>query len=515
MANFHREYDGMSVEVVDVDKVYNEFSSGAKNATGIRNFIKKCYDTGNSLKYVLLFGDGSFDNRNILPDSKNFIPTFQSDNSLVPTSSFVTDDYFVMLDAGESVYNGAIDLGIGRIPSSTVYEAEIVVNKVHRYYAPESLGDWRNTLCFIGDDGDNGLHMRQSEELADIVNKNNKEFITDKIFFDAFVEEVTSAGERYPDVNAAINERVKDGVLVLNYVGHANDRFLAHEHVLDVSDINSWSNSDILPIFVTATCEFSRFDSNETSAGEYVLFNPSGGGIGLFSTTRVVYAGPNFALSKSFYNYIFGKDEQGEHYRMGEVMRLAKINTGTSRSTNKRNFSLLADPALKLSYPKYKVVTTNINQQDATVNPDTVGALDKITVTGFISDYLDNKLNNFNGEIIPTVFDKEVLMETLGNGGQKSVSFKMRENIIYKGRTTVTNGNFTFSFVIPKDISYSLGKGKIVYYASDGKDDAHGAFENFFIGGSGSEIVDNKGPDIRLFMDSQDFLNGDETSKNP
>lgn len=513
LADFHRSYDGMSVEVVEAEKVYNEFSSGSKNATGIRNFIKMFYDRGSTLKYVLLFGDGSYDNKDIDSERNSFIPTYQSANSLHPIYSFVTDDYFVMLDADESVYDGAIDLGVGRITASTPYEAQLVVDKVKRYYKPETLGDWRNVLCFIGDDEDAGIHMRQSEVLADTINKNHNEFITDKIYFDAYVEETTPAGDRYPDVNAAINERVEDGVLVLNYVGHANERFLAHEHVLDISDINAWSNTNQLPIFVTATCEFSRFDADETSAGEYVLLNPNGGGIGLFSTTRVVFSSANFRLSKSFYSFIFQQDENGEHYRMGDVMKLAKNNL--SSSTNKRNFSLLADPALKLSYPKYKVVTTSINGQDATQDPETIGTLDKVTVTGYVSDYFGNKLNDFNGEIIPTVFDKEVPMQTLGNGGQTPITFKVQENIIYKGRASVNSGDFSFSFVVPKDISYSLGKGKIVYYTDNGKDDAHGAFQNFIVGGSGSDISDNKGPEIQLYMDSPAFKSGDKTSKNP
>uniref|UniRef100_UPI0032180B2E type IX secretion system sortase PorU n=1 Tax=uncultured Draconibacterium sp. TaxID=1573823 RepID=UPI0032180B2E len=513
LAAFHRDYDGMSVEVVDVDKVYNEFSSGSKSATGIRNFIKMFYDRGTALKYVLLFGDGSYDNKGINSDSKNFIPTFQSANSLSPIYSFVTDDYFVMLDADESVYKGAIDLGIGRIPASTPYEAQLVVDKVKRYYIPEALGNWRNVICFIGDDGDGGLHMRQSEEIADFVSENHNEFVSDKVYFDAFVEQVTPAGERYPDVNDAINKRVKDGVLILNYTGHANDRFLAHERVLDISDINSWSNTNQLPIFVTATCEFSRFDADDTSAGEYVLLNPNGGGIGLFSTTRVVFSSANFKLSKSFYSYIFEQNENGEHYRVGDVMRLAKTNI--SSSINKRNFCLFADPALKLSYPRYRVVTTSINQEDATQEQDTIGTLQKVTISGEICDYLGNRLDNFNGEIVPTVYDKEVEMETLGNGGENPITFKVQENVIYKGLASVKNGVFSFSYVVPKDISYSLGKGKIVYYAENGQDDANGVFDNFYLGGSGSDISDNKGPDVQLYLDSQDFESGDKTGKNP
>jgi len=513
LADFHREYDGMSVQVVNAEEVYNEFSSGSKNATGIRNFIKMFYDRGDGLKYVLLLGDGSYDNKGINSESTNFLPTFQSDNSLSPTSSFVTDDYFVMLDADESVYSGAIDLGIGRIPATTLYEAQLVVDKVKRYYEPEALGSWRNRITFIGDDEDSGLHMNQSEQLADSVNANNNAFYTDKIYLDAYVQEVTTSGERYPDVNTAIDERVEDGVLILNYVGHANNRYLATEKVLDISAINSWTNTNTLPIFVTATCEFSRFDSDETSAGEYVLFNENGGGIGLFSTTRVVYASANFVLSKSFYSQIFKNDENGDHYRLGDVMRYAKINIGTS--INKRNFSLLADPALRLSFPKYRVITETINSQDANSDTTVIGALQKVTVAGYVADAFGNKIDDFNGTLIPTVYDKEIKMQTLGNGGETPVTFKVRENVIYKGESTVENGSFSFSFVVPKDISYGLGNGKIMYYADNGEVDAHGAFENFTIGGNGSDISDNQGPDIELYLDSEDFRSGDKTGSSP
>ncbi len=516
LANFHRSYDNMDVEVVTANQVYNEFSSGSKNSTGIRNFIKMFYDRNDGLKYVLLFGDGSYDNRNIKPETKNFIPTYQSLNSLSPIGSFVTDDYFVMLDADESVYDGAVDLGIGRIPANTTFEAELAVNKVLKYYSPAALGDWRNIVCFMGDDQDDNqtMHMLDSEKLANYVNEHHPEFITDKIYFDAYVQETTPAGERYPGVNEAINNRVKDGVLVLNYVGHANERFLADEHVLDISDINSWSNSDKLPIFVTATCEFSRFDTEAPSAGEYILFNPNGGGIGLFSTTRVVFAYSNFLLSRSFYKFIFSQDENGNQYRMGDIMKLAKNNT--INTTNKRNFSLLADPALKLSYPKQKVITTEINGKDAINNQDTIGALQEITVSGYIADNLGNKLDNFNGEIVPIVYDKEIQLNTLGNEGYEPIQFNVQENVIHKGLASVTNGEFTFSFVVPKDISYNLGEGKIIYYAKSGEIDARGAFENFVIGSSSNDLIqDNIGPQIDLFMDSENFKSGDRTSKSP
>ena len=516
LANFHRSFDNMNVAVVTVDQVFNEFSSGRKDATGIRNFLKMLYDRGQSLKYVLLLGDGSYDNRNLHSGSNNFIPTYQSQNSISPVNSFVTDDYFVILDPGESVIIGAVDLGLGRIPASTPYEAELVIDKIENYYSSEALGDWRNVVCFIADDQDEGqtFHMIDSETLARMVNLNHKEFITDKIYLDAYTQEINSGNQSYPDVTVDISSRVKNGVLVLNYVGHANERLMADEKVLDISNVNSWSNKNNMPIFVTATCEFSRFDADDTSIGEYVLLNPNGGGIGLFSTTRLVYSQANKILNQSFYSFVFETDENGNRYRMGDIIRLAKINI--PNDTNKRSFSLLADPALRLSYPKYRVITTSINGKDATNEIDTVGTLQRVDMEGIIADYFGEKLTNFSGEIEISVFDKEITIHTLGNDGDKiKFPFKVQKNIIYKGIADVINGEFSCSFIIPKDISYELGEGKIVYYANNGEVDAHGAFTNFVIGGnSDGSISDNQGPGIDLYMDNTDFISGGKTGKS-
>ncbi len=521
IAGFHADTEGMEVRVVTTQQVYNEFGSGIADATAIRNFIRMCYGRDPKLKYVLLMGDGSYDNRNLTGANKAFVPTFQSDDSLIPTSSFVSDDYFAILEPGESVYNGTVDLGIGRLPVSSSYEAGIVADKILHYYSPESMGLWRTNLCFIGDDEDTNLHMSDSELLANLVNQNHREFQTEKVYFDAYPQQVTPGGERYPGVMEAINQQVKKGVLVLNYVGHANERYLADERVLDVSTINAWTNKNNLPIFVTATCEFSRFDADETSAGEYILFNPNGGGIGLFSTTRVVYAYSNYLLSRSFYSYVFKKDANGENYRMGDIMRLAKINT--LNTLNKRNFTLLADPALRLSYPKHKVVAREINGKELggggngnTVPADTLKALDQVTLTGQVENHAGTLLSDFSGKVTVVVYDKMKTLQTLGNGGEPVFSYKVQNNVIYKGDATVTGGKFTIGFVIPKDISYSVGGGKILFYARNGTEDAHGAFEGFAIGGSAASLVaDTRGPDINIFLDDLSFTSGAQTSRNP
>jgi hypothetical protein len=199
---------------------------------------------------------------------------------------------------------------------------------------------------------------------------------------------------------------------------------------------------------------------------------------------------------------------------MGDIMRLAKNNT--INTINKRNFSLLADPALRLTYPKHKVKTTKINNNDANTITDTIKALDKVTVEGLVTDYSGKTLGNFSGKMSVTVYDKETTASTLGNNGETPFKYKVMENIIYKGTASVTNGAFTFSFVVPKDISYSPGQGKIVYYADNGDTDAQGAFNDFIIGGlSDQAIADKKGPEINLYMDSRDFIDGGKTSKNP
>jgi len=516
LAEFHRSSDGMTVQVVAPDEIYNEFSGGLPDPSGFRNYFRMCYDQGklsgkSTLKYILLMGDGSYDNRNILGKNHNLIPTFQSENSLSPTESFVTDDFFVFLDENEGGSQGIVDLGIGRIPANNLDDAKSVIAKIKNYYQNESFGNWRNVVTFIGDDGDYNTHMIQAENLATSVNKSYPGFFTDKIYLDAYKQLSTSGGEKYPDVTEAINNRVKQGTLVMNYTGHANEKSLADEGVLNIGIINSWSNYNRLPIFVTATCEFSRFDADLTSAGETILFNSKGGGVGLFSTTRLVYSGANFVLNNKFFQYIFEKDEQGNNLRLGDVMQKAKAAANTG--INQLNFTLLADPAMRLANPNYQVKTTSIDGKDIETQVDTIRTLSVVTVKGFVADNKGAKLTTFNGEIIPTVYDKALQVETLGNAGETPMGYTVQNNIIYKGLASVKNGEFVFSFFVPKDISFKVDKGKILYYAYNEAVDAQGYFDGFYVGGSSNNtIADSKGPDVELFLNSDTFKDGGEVS---
>ena len=525
LADFRIEHDGLEVLIVKQEQIFNEFSAGSPDVTAIRNFMKMFYDRAvnqeDMPRYLLLFGDGSYDNRNSKPQNTNKILTYQSDNSLSPTNSYVSDDYFGLLDSGESLYSGLLDIGIGRLPVSTVEEAENLVEKVTSYADTENQGDWRNYLCFIGDDEDSNIHMKQSDILANYVEQNYPNFNVNKIYLDAYPQVTTPTGNRYPDVSRLINEQVNKGALIINYTGHGGPNGLAHEQILTRTDINSWKNNRKLPLFMTATCEFSRYDEynhledlEETSAGEEVLLNNNGGGIALLTTTRLVYSGPNHVLNEQFYRIIFETDENNNPYRLGDIMKFSKNESGPG--INKRNFTLLGDPSLKLVIPEHLVITDSINGVHISEVSDTVSALEYVTISGHLENVAGEHLDSFNGVVYPVVYDKEQNIETLGNDGGATWTFNSRNSLLYKGAVRVTEGYFNFGFYVPKDINYSFGYGKISYYGTDFVTDAHGSAFSLMIGGIGANVpMDDIPPELRVFMNDSMFKSGGITDRNP
>ncbi len=520
LADFHRKDNGMEVAEADVNQIYNEFSGGIKDVTAIRNFVRHLYKKGitgkgSKLKYLLLLGKGTYDNLNpVSIQNPCFIPTWQSKNSNNPVASFVSDDYFGLLGDDEGGQTGIVDLGIGRIPCATVKQAKAAVDKIIHYNSESTLGEWRNIVCFVGDDQDNNIHVSDSEQLADYVNINYPAFYTDKIYLDAFVKKMTPAMS-YPEVNKAINNRIKEGALIVNYVGHANEEEWAAEKVLTISDVDSWSNFDKLPVFVTATCEFSRWDmTGKESAGEHVLFNQAGGGVALFSTTRMVYSSSNFEMNKSFFKHVFQNDGDGNNLRMGDIMRLAKGELGGTINGSK--FALLGDPALPLSYPKYKVKTLEINSQVAEQMTDTICPLDLVSVWGEIQDVKGVKISGYNGILFPNVYDKPAELTTLGNNGQTPFTYSLQNSVLFKGNVSVKQGEFSYAFEIPKEINYRIGDGMIRNYSKDLNRDANGSVTNFKLGGSPKKILnDVTGPTVKLFLDNENFKTGDKVSKAP
>ncbi|OFY61505.1 MAG: hypothetical protein A2V64_01125 [Bacteroidetes bacterium RBG_13_43_22] len=530
LADFHLSNDGMISQVVTPEEIYNEFSGGVPDIAAIRNYMRMKYlkqkGTGHPLRYLLLFGDGSFENKTLPPDNPNFILTYQSQISHIVISSFTSDDFYGLLDDGEGEAQGTEDIGIGRLPASDTSHARILVSKIKRYLDPSNQGSWKNIICMTADDEDGNTHMSDAEGLSALLRDSVPSFNVDKIYLDAFKQVTSVNGQSYPDVVRAINNRINSGCLIFNYVGHGSENGLAHERVVKTDDINSWKNGSRLPLFITATCEFSRFDDAEkditsgdwigkSSAGEMVLMNESGGGIALMSTTRVVYSAPNYFLNKNIFNYAFDRDSAGNVLRLGDIIRLAKNSSGSG--SNKRNFSLLGDPALTLAYPWHgKVVTDSINHVNAGNGSDSLKALSRVTISGHIEDAFGSALNDFNGVISPVVYDKVSSIRTLANDGGQTMKFDVRNNILYSGKTTSANGRFSFTFIVPRDIDYSFGKGMISYYASDSSADMNGSFTDIIVGGfAETTLTDTTGPDISLYMNDTLFRNGGITSDSP
>ena len=524
LAAHKRANDNLRVNVATTDQVFNEFSSGMRDVSAIRNFMKMFYDRaqGNQdemPRYLLLFGDGSYDNKNRILGNTNFVPTYQSVNSLKPTSSYVSDDYFGLLDDDEGDWEvsapGGLDISIGRLPVTTSAQASMLVQKIKAYTQPKSFGDWRNKVTLIADDEDNNLHLRQVEELADTIKSKNSTLNIDKIYLDAYKQESTPGGSRYPEVNRVINQSIEKGTLILNYTGHGGEVGLAHERILGVEDINSWSNIDKLAMIFTATCSFSRFDDPErTSAGELALLNSNGGAIALFTTVRLVYAGENFRLNKAFYEALLDENLP-DVPTLGDLFMFTKNKIGLS--VNSRNFTLLGDPSLQISFPKLNVETSTINGKPVSNNTDTLKALSFAKLEGFVKNRSGQKATDFNGTLDITIFDKKTEASTLGNDSKSfSQKFEVLRSIIYKGKATVTNGEFKVEFLVPKDISYVPGNARISYYVSNEEIDGGGSFEDFAVGGASDTLLeDYEGPDMALFMNDEQFVYGGIVNDEP
>lgn len=536
---FH-ESKGLTVQKASVFEIYNEFSSGMQDVTAIKTYAKMHYDRANpSLpKYMLLFGDGSYDYKGRVSPNHNFVPVWESADWIDDLASHTTDDFYGILDDNEGIsVVDLLDVAVGRLTVRSATEAEIVVNKIISYQSvssspseidncnssasQSSFGDWRNVLTFVTDDVDENWEMsffRHVEKVSDSIEKNYPVFNVEKLHMDAFKQESTPGGERYFNGAEAIKRRVENGSLIVAYEGHGGEVGWAHERILDLATINGWTNYYRLPVFLTATCEFTKFDDpSRTSAGEQLFLNPNGGSIALFTTTRAVFQSSNERLIEAFFKESFVKETGGKPRTLGDIYKLTKNNPSVIGSYEFRKFSLIGDPALDLAFPKHQVITDSVNGVSVNSTIDTLKALSKVTLSGFVADQSGNIISNYNGFVFPTVFDKEQTLNTLGNKSPTYIAgFDVQKSILYKGKATVKNGRFEFSFVVPKDINYSYGAGKISYYAFNGTEDATGYSNDVTIGGTnpnGSQ--DNVGPEVNLYLNNESFVSGGITDEDP
>lgn len=522
LAAHRAQKDGLVVVPVDVEDIYNEFSSGALDPTAIRDFVKMVYDRDPQFRYLLLFGDGSYDYRNIHGSSgtHNLIPPWEVQNSVKKVNTYPSDDFFGLLsdDEGKPDLAGALDVSVGRLCVRTTEEAAGVVDKIIYYDTdPSTLGPWRTRLLCMGDDDDSNLHQRQTSETADYVNTAHPYMNATKVLFDAFPKIPNPFGERIPAATKKINDEVRNGTLVVNYFGHGGASGLAQERVLTTQHVAKWKNMrDRLPLVITASCSTTGFDDPSVKTfGETLQREPTGGAIALYSTVRAVYAYDNEALVDALFPEIFVR-ENGQQRTIGDILRIGKNIAGGTHKV--RKFLLFGDPSQRLALPdNYTVVTDKINGTAvAGVDSVPVFALTKITVEGHIVDEQQALVSDFNGKLYVTVYDVETTFETLGHGSPP-YKYKARKGIIFKGGATVTGGKFSFSFVVPKDV-VSHGFGKISYYAADPPTyrDAAGYYQKLYLAGSnGQAIQDDTPPVIDLYMNDEHFVSGGLTNPDP
>jgi hypothetical protein len=516
---------GLKARVILINEIYNEYSSGAQDMVAVRDFIKSIYDKGTGpndlLKNVLLFGDASYDYKNRLPGNTNYVITYESYDSRNYVNSYCSNDYFAFLDNPEGTWNTSIphkmDVNVGRIPVGSLEEANAMVNKIKHYESITTFGDWRNKIVYAADDSDlswDPIHLEDAETIYKVTDEDHLEYNNVKIYLDAYEQKSIGNAHRYPDATADFTKHMNQGALIMNYTGHGGEQGLAEERLLDIPTILSWKNINNMPLFVTATCEFSRYDDpSRVSAGELCILNPNGGMIALLTTVRVVTVYSNQALTKVIWkdNIL---DDLTSTPTLGDLFTKSK-NAG--QSYEHRNFTLLGDPALTLNYPKNEVITDSINGVKVTEFKDSLGALDLVTISGHIENRNGDYLSQYNGTLFPIVFDKEVTQKNLQNDPNAiPQEFQVRNEILFKGTVEIKDGYFSYSFYLPKDINYSFGQSKISYYAQNETEDAHGYYNGLTIGGSNPEAEeDTTPPEVNVWIDDYSFKLGGITNNSP
>lgn len=534
LANINRDKNNLNVKVVTLQEIYNEFSSGNQDISGIRNFVKYVYDNASNpdkrLKYLCLFGDASYDYKDRIENNTNFAPSWLAYSSFSLISSYISDDFFVQLDDNEGLMQVSEqpDVAVGRILADSPQRAKDLVDKIETYYSVEALGAWKHNFVVISDDVDvaNEYQLQKtSDEIADEVSE-FKPFINPiKIHSDAYTQQSTAGGERYPEVNKAIIEAIENGASVINYFGHGGEDGLASERIFDKIDAQELNNTCRLNCFVTVTCEFTKFDNPlRPTAGEYTYWNKNGGSIALITTTRQIFIFTGVNFNTILRKYLFAYNSN-DYPTMAEALRLTKNDPIITNSQQKRLVFFIGDPAMKLNFPQPDIQLTKINDVPVAQGIEVLQALSTAKIEGEVTDENGNILTSYNGVITATVFDKNIERTTLGNDGVKDsngqlllMDFTTLGEKIFTGQATVTNGLFEFNFVVPKDIEIPIGNGKINIYSktnNNTQERAGSSFEVQFGGINENAPTDNEGPNISLYMNDENFVSGGITNEAP
>lgn len=546
----HTERDGLRVRIVPADELFNEYSSGTPDANAYRRYLKMLYDRATTEadmpRFLLLLGDGAWDNRMLLSDWSNespddFLLCYESENSYSETDCYVTDDYFCLLDdneGGNMLTSDKADVAVGRISARTAEEAAVAVDKIEAYMNNQQAGSWQNLICFMGDDGNQNQHMADADSVAKVVEQLRPDMVVKRIMWDAYERVSSATGDSYPDVERLIKQQMQQGALVMNYSGHGRADAISHEYVLRLTDFKT-ATSQHLPLWMTASCDIMPFDGQVENIGETAFFNKKGGAIAFYGTTRTVYQTYNRLMNIAFTRNLFSKYSDGRPMPIGEAVRRAKsdlmtagvlvgYNTSgpirsTDRTANKLQYTLLGDPALRLAIPTLPMVVDAINDQplaDGTLTNIKAGSTAKVTGRVLTADGQTNTA--FNGVLTATVRDvKEKvtcrLNNTSSDGAQTPFVYYDRLNTVYSGSNDVTNGQFTFTFAVPKDIKYSDLDAMINLYAvnTDKTQEASGFTNGMSMNGTADGLSSETGPNIYCYLNSANFTNGGKVNTTP
>lgn len=528
LAELHRQQQSLRVMVTGTEQVYHEFASGRPDPVAIRNYVKMYYDkygqnADDRLKYLLLFGDASYDNLDRLSNNTSLVPAWQNGFSLDVLATYASDDFFGFLEDEEDINSGLrindLDIGIGRIPAASEQQARQYVDKVESYLSSASLGPWRTQLGFVADDEDQNQHLIDAEAVSAEASRVAPDFEVQKIYLDAYPQQATAGGSSYPLVNQAIDNQLLNGNLIWSFSGHGGPRRLADETILDQGVVDGWQNENRLPLFLTATCDFAPYDNPLVpSLGENILLRARTGAIALLTTTRIVFSYSNRVMHENYIRYAMERDANGRYRSLGEAIRAAKNYTYQTSSdlANNRKFTLLGDPALSLAFPQHQVILTRVNGRDL-AQADTLRAAEEITMEGEVRNRSGQLLTDFDGTLSASVFDKIAQVSTLGNDASSPVtSFQSWNQLLFKGKATVRAGRFQFQFKVPKDIRYQPGRGRVSLYAENGNMDAMGMEGSLLVGGSSTAAdLDTEGPAIRIFLNDTKFVQGGTSNEKP
>lgn len=519
LADFHAENDGLMSVVVDVNEIYNEFSTGIPDPTGVRDFIRMVYyRSAGNLKYVTLFGRASFDSRDLKGYGLNLVPCYEQMEDPNHEVSFCTDDYYALMDEGEGQgCSGHVDLAVGRIPVATPSEAEDVLRKIKQYVdLPANHGEWKTNHLFVSDN-DKSEYVTNNEDYEAIMDTIEPALNVSKIYCGAYQRVSTSSGFRYPQVTSDLLQTIGKGLLSFTYTGHGGVSALAEERIFGIGEIASLTNEQ-LPFVFTATCEFSKYDNPTLlSAGEQLFIKPNSGAIAMLTTCRPTWGIHNVRIGKCLADRLYRRDGEGKPMRIGDIVRIAKANSlnfpnNATVSLNIRHV-LFGDPALRLAIPQEGVKTLKINGQDANVEGLAIHAMSMVTVEGEIIDGQGQTDSQFNGELWVRLFDRVTALRVEYDKSEDgAMTVRYHKDILYRGKATVRDGRFTLSFQMPKDISLDQGAPRFSYYAYDSirNVDAMGYFDNLKLGGiDPSMVADNEGPSVRFYWNAPSFVNGD------